>query len=370
MGTSTIRTHHPRRSLNAAEICAWLAEGALFSGQHGQAIIAWGEPKWEAAPNTESSAWFYLPDFFLESQKPWVNFAHSASFPLEELASLLKQLPSDEDPPLVWTLPYKPPFERGFGELKREFEKNGLEKVVLYTTSTSKASPTPMQLKRTLISILTHAQTNPLYLYGYWDRSSGIIGATPELLFSLDYMAIPPVLKTMALAGTQKTNERAIEMLKDSKLLKEHGIVVEDIDHRLSVFGDVTKGELQLLKLPYLTHLYTPITLEIHKLEPFSSYVQQLHPTPALGGFPREQAWKWLKNYNKVLPRGRYGAPVGYWDPISNDSACYVGIRNLIWNERGSSIAAGCGIVAESDFDKEWEEILLKTKSIKGFLQL
>jgi menaquinone-specific isochorismate synthase len=356
--------------LNASEICAWLAEGAIFSGQKGQAIIAWGDSRWESSPNSETSAWFYFPDYFLEAPKPWLNFAHSTIVPIEELTALLKELPGYDDSKLVWSEPYKRPFENGFHELQSEFHEGTLEKVVLYTTSTSKTPLNPMQLKRTLISILINAQTIPLYLYGFWYRTEGIVGATPELLFWLDYMSMPPQLKTMALAGTQKTDDNAVQMLSDAKLLKEHSIVVEDIERRLSSFGTVSKGELQLLKLPYLTHLYTPITLEILHLEPFSSFVKQLHPTPALGGFPREPAWKWLKNYNKIQPRGRFGAPVGFWDPTTNDSACYVAIRNVMWNERGAKIAAGCGIVAESTLENEWEEILLKTKSIKGFLQL
>lgn len=370
MGTSTARTHHPRRSLDASTVRAWLSRGTVFSCQSGQVILGWGESRWENAPNSETSAWFYLPDYFLEKDKPWLNYTSSETLTTDELLSLLADLPEEETSPLQWSSPEKEPFEKGFEELQASFNKTSIEKVVLYTMSTCKQTLSISQRKMTLMSILKHAKTVPLFLYGFWDETEGLLGATPELLFRLDYMAVPPILKTMALAGTQKTDDRSSDMLDDKKLLKEHNIVVDDICHRLAELGSVTKEPLQLLTLPYLTHLYTPITLEVSLLEPFSSFVKKLHPTPALGGFPRDLAWQWLSHYNKILPRGRYGAPVGYWDPLTNDSACYVAIRNVVWNSKGSSIAAGCGIVAESDFDKEWDEVLLKTTSIKGFLQL
>ncbi len=92
-------------------------------------------------------------------------------------------------------------------------------------------------------------------------------------------------------------------MLQDEKLLNEHQIVVDDLCSRLKNLGTVTKGALQVLKLPLLSHLYTPIEVRVKDQIFFEDVVKKMHPTPALGGFPKEQAWKWLSNYDSVISR-------------------------------------------------------------------
>jgi menaquinone-specific isochorismate synthase len=95
---------------------------------------------------------------------------------------------------------------------------------------------------------------------------------------------------------------------------------------------------------------------------------QLIHPTPALGAYPRVEGMKWLREFDREMPRERFGAPVGY--TRKGESTCYVAIRNVQWKDFQLKLGAGCGIVPASQFESEWNEILLKLKSIKNILAL
>ncbi|MGZ3634339.1 MAG: chorismate-binding protein, partial [Parachlamydiaceae bacterium] len=222
---------------------------------------------------------------------------------------------------------------------------------------------------QSLRSMLQYARQLPVFVYGYWIEKEGMLGATPELLFRIRHSETS-VLETMAIAGTQKKDVVSHEMAQDPKLLHEHQVVVKDLVSQLTKYGAVQLGDLQVLSLPVVSHLYTPISVQLSSSgQTFEALVHQLHPTPALGGFPRETAKEWLKNYAERVPRGRFGAPVGYWHQ-AHQSTCYVGIRNMIWNHHQLAIGAGCGIVEESLLELEWNEILLKMRAIQNILKI
>lgn len=368
MSSSTGELKHSSQSLSASDIEHWLVSGVIFSSQPGKVLIGWGKSHWSHTPQNKDSSWFYFPDYFLTIEKPWVHFENTAVVTIESLLLSLEESPLGPPQPLTWEKPSREIFENGFNDLQRLFRETELKKVVLYGLSKSPTQLKPAHRKQALLNILHYLRVAPVFAYGFWNESEGILGATPELLFRLERSAAP-ILHTMALAGTQKSDDSS-EMLHDEKLLLEHLIVVDDISKKLTDFGDVSLGQLQILSLPVLSHLYTPITVKLRHEESFSKIVTALHPTPALGGFPREFALKWLSEYNNLIPRGRFGAPAGFWDHRLLQNVCYVGIRNVMWDAKGSVIGAGCGIIAESNLENEWEEILLKTKSITRFLHL
>ena len=104
--------------------------------------------------------------------------------------------------------------------------------------------------------------------------------------------------------------------------------------------------------------------LELHptKAFDFNNYVKKLHPTPALGAFPKKAGAEWLLGYQKKVDRKSYGAPFGYYHPPSQKVTCIVAIRQIQWGNRKIRIGAGCGVIAQSSLEKEWQEILLKIK--------
>ena len=73
--------------------------------------------------------------------------------------------------------------------------------------------------------------------------------------------------------------------------------------------------------------------------------VEELHPTPALGGTPRLEAMKLIRDV-ELLDRGLYGAPIGWIDDEGNGEFA-VAARGLLNGEK-ASLFAGCGIVIDS----------------------
>jgi menaquinone-specific isochorismate synthase len=52
----------------------------------------------------------------------------------------------------------------------------------------------------------------------------------------------------------------------------------------------------------------------------------------------------------------------------SEKSLALVAIRNLLWDETGSRIGTGCGIVASSQMEKEWQELASKRDFVYDLL--
>jgi menaquinone-specific isochorismate synthase len=93
-----------------------------------------------------------------------------------------------------------------------------------------------------------------------------------------------------------------------------------------------------------------------------------LHPTPALGGDPRDLAMQVIAEAEPV-PRGWYAAPVG-WIDRNLDGQFTVAIRSAVAQEKRVWMYAGAGIVAESIPQKEWDETALKFRPMLDALAI
>jgi len=344
----------------------WLQNGTIMSKEDGSFLIGWGNREWLSEPKDHTYLpCFYFPDFFLKEATPWFVHEHSVEVGLSELLGLLTPAAKPRLSDYSWKNPYQQLFRLTFDELLCKFKQKEMEKAVPFVMESTFETMTQEQLVSSLVNILNYSKENPVYLYGYWDEHDGILGATPELLFRY---ADGMNLETMACAGTMGLQKNSAAFLSDPKELHEHRLVVQSITESLSSFGNVSVGPLQLLKLPQLIHLVTPIKLQMQQSQSFETLTYALHPTSAVGAFPRTEGMCWLNEYHKLIDRRRFGAPVGYlW---KNNANCYVGIRNVQWSESEMMIGAGCGLVSESHYEMEWSEILLKLQAIKEMLAL
>src|SRR5690606_29215481 len=113
-------------------------------------------------------------------------------------------------------------------------------------------------------------------------------------------------------------------------------------------------SETGLYKLSNIQHLYTPITGTLKNGISIVDVVSTLHPTPALGGDPRDIAMRLIGEYEPV-PRGWYAAPVGWIDRHMNGQFG-VAIRSAVAQGQRVWMYAGAGIVKDSQPQKEWDE--------------
>lgn len=87
-----------------------------------------------------------------------------------------------------------------------------------------------------------------------------------------------------------------------------------------------------------------------------------LHPTPALGGEPRQAALPLIRQLESY-DRGMYAAPFGFMKDMG-DGILVVAIRSALVEGDHLYAYAGCGLVDGSDCREEYEETKNKMRTI------
>ena len=136
-------------------------------------------------------------------------------------------------------------------------------------------------------------------------------------------------------------------------------MVIDGIQSRLAPLAEsIDTGKTGIMTLSNIQHIHTPISAELKRDDGIIPLVEALHPTPALGGDPRDIAMEAIGQYEPV-PRGWYAAPVGWIDRNMNGQFG-VAIRSAIAQDKRVWLYSGAGIVADSVPQKEWDETALK----------
>ena len=208
------------------------------------------------------------------------------------------------------------------------------------------------------------------WIFAVVARGQAFVGATPERLVRQEASTI----HTHALAGTaprgfDARSDTALgqALLASSKDRREHQIVVDALREALATLGDdVRCGSTHLRRLTGLQHLETTLTAQVPPAS-FLTAVDRLHPTPALGGAPREAALAWLAAH-EPLERGWFGGPIGWQE--GDVAECLVAIRSALIHRDQAWTFAGAGIVSASDPEAEWDETTLKLQTAGDALRL
>lgn len=206
------------------------------------------------------------------------------------------------------------------------------------------------------------------------DSAAWFLGATPERLVELRGTRV----RSEALAGTCGSGSaEAASFFDDPKERGEHAWVVEAITGALGPFCEPLEvpDRPEILHLPRLMHLRTPIEGQLRRPTHVLDLVAALHPTPAVGGWPAPAALRW-QGEHEGLDRGWYAGPVGWMDPLGNgDFAVALRCGLLRGDSKASAGArttlrtfAGAGIVAGSVPARERREIELKQRSFLSAL--
>ncbi len=242
---------------------------------------------------------------------------------------------------------------------------NHLEKLVL-------ACAVDVEANRELQGLVTVDRLRQRYPSCYsFSLSNGLgetfLGASPERLVSLE----AGQLVVDALAGSAPRSQHPEEdqslgqgLQRSPKDLREHRVIVEFLHQALQDFSDNISLPSQptLFRLANIQHLQTLIqawvNAEVHLLD----IVARLHPTPAVAGYPQAKACE-LLSHQEEWSRGLYGAPLG-WVNAAGEGEFIVGIRSALLAGHQARVYGGAGIVAGSAPEREWEEILLKLKTL------
>lgn len=197
------------------------------------------------------------------------------------------------------------------------------------------------------------------------------IGATPERLLQIRNGR----LLTEAIAGSAPRGATAGEdakyargLLESEKDLHEHTCVRDSILRRLQKVGVDGRAEAQpqLLLLANVQHLRTRIEAEVGESVHLLDILPEMHPTPAVGGSPREDAVPHIAELEQI-ERGLYAGVVGWFNHL-NEGEMIVGIRSALIEGESARLYAGAGIVEGSDPEKEMRETEMKLRALLDIL--
>lgn len=214
----------------------------------------------------------------------------------------------------------------------------------------------------------SHAQE--CFHFGFqFSPEQSFISCSPERLYRREGSH----LFTEALAGTIRRSgdeaadaALAAELLADSKNRLENRLVHADILSRLApLTTDATLTEPRILKLRLLQHLKCDIEAELKPGVCDWQLLAALHPTPAVGGAPREAALAFIRKF-EPHERGWYAGACGMLSRETSEFS--VAIRSARITARGISLFAGAGIVAGSEPAAEWAELDNKIANVLSLL--
>ncbi len=192
------------------------------------------------------------------------------------------------------------------------------------------------------------------------------LGATPEHLIS----KVGTTLRTEALAGSAPAGDGQ-SLLTSEKDQHEHRLVVDAIRTALEPHATLEmEAKPSLRELPNVVHLHTAIRGTLHDATHVLELVRALHPTPAVGGVPKQVAADWIATRERARygARGWYAAPFGAFDE-HGDGRFVVALRSGLLTGDSASAWAGCGIVGASEPEREYEESALKFRAFLGALE-
>ena len=255
-------------------------------------------------------------------------------------------------------------WRRAVGEALAAIDAGVVGKVVLSRRQKLVADE-PFSSKDLLVNLIDGDARGTVLLYRYADVF--FCGCTPELLVRKDGARV----SSMCLAGTcpagadeQERRRLADELMADGKNRAEHDYVVRhvrEVFRRVCFDVDVpqTPG---IMPLTHVQHLHTPAAAQVLDGVSLWELMGDLHPTPAVSGTPVGEARMLIRRIERYN-RGFFAGACGYID-AAGDGEFSVGLRTGVFDGETGWLYAGCGIVAGSEADAEYDEIGLKLKTI------
>lgn len=214
-------------------------------------------------------------------------------------------------------------------------------------------------------------QVNPSpYMFYFNFGPVKLVGASPEMLVKV----AGDTVYTYPIAGTRRRGRDAAEdaalakdLKGDTKECAEHSMLVDlarnDIG-RISEPGTVHVTKLR--QVEYFSHVMHMVSEVVGKLKKGYTPMDVLRatfPAGTVSGAPKLRAME-IINELEPVKRNSYSGTVGYMDFCGNMDMCITLRTMRIENDDTAVIQSGAGIVADSVPEKEYQEILQKSKAL------
>ena len=223
----------------------------------------------------------------------------------------------------------------------------------------------PFSSKDVLVNLIDGPARGTVLLYRYADVF--FCGCTPELLVRKRGAEV----ESMCLAGTCPVGANedeharlASQLMADGKNRAEHDYVVQFIRDvfRRTCYDVDEPAQPGILPLTHVQHLFTPARARMLEGVDLWTMMGDLHPTPAVAGTPVGEAQMLIRRI-EAYNRGFFAGACGYVDG-AGDGEFSVALRTGVFDGEVGWVYAGCGIVAGSVADDEYDEIGMKLKTV------
>ena len=188
--------------------------------------------------------------------------------------------------------------------------------------------------------------------------------ATPEILLEGE----AGKWRTIALAGTMQLHDDQLNgegetVTWSTKNIEEQRIVATYIAECLEQFtNDFTEEGPRTVRAANLVHLRSDFTFTLPDEHHLGSLLGQLHPTPAVCGLPKREAFRFIVR-NEHTPRRYYS---GFMGPLGTDEThLYVSLRCMNIEHDTCHLYAGGGLLKDSILEQEWQETEAKLETIR-----
>ena len=246
----------------------------------------------------------------------------------------------------------QPDYEDKVSEVIQFVQENKLSKLVLSRLKLLKYGNLKVDFVQSFLSLCDAFPS--AFVYVFIKDGKCWMGAFSEILG--DFHKETSQFKTMSLAGTLPLNENWTP-----KEIEEQKTVTDFIAKTLEKFSTtVEKSETSDHISGNIKHLRTDFKAKIQAVE-LEKIIDDLHPTPAVCGIPKEFCKKAIRDFEKY-PRDLYA---GYIRVETAENVQYfVNLRCAEFLKNAAFIHVGGGITPESSPEKEWQETELKAEAI------
>lgn len=366
--------------LRLPDTLLFLPRLALATTGAGAALTITAMVDWESDPGSDARALLALREQLFDAARatsPRHADPHAGTRGVEEAAP--------EASPLREALAAVD-WRSNVAETAREIRERRIDKVVLARRVTALLPAPPdghlQSASDRALSALTRLRRDfpHAFLYALALPDAGgeriFLGASPERLIRMERAAIETtVLAGSAPRGKDVEADRALgeALLASEKDRHEHRVVADMLREALTPLCRSFDAPERptLLRLRNVQHLYTPLRGTLDADRSILELVGRLHPTPAVGGFPREAALRAIRE-RESFDRGLYAAPIGWLDRRGQGEFA-VAIRSALLGDREdgaveAALFAGCGIMGDSDPDREYAESQVKMRAMRAAL--
>ena len=194
----------------------------------------------------------------------------------------------------------------------------------------------------------------------YTEQSGLWLAATPEVLLAESDQQ----WQTVALAGTMGWAEN---LEWSEKNVQEQRYVATYIAEQLELFtSSFTEDGPYTVRAGHLAHLRSDFHFTLSDPQRIGSLIETLHPTPAVCGLPKREAFQFIL-HNELHARSYYSGFMGPLD-VQGRTHLFVTLRCMSIHENGYRLYAGGGLLTDSDEEQEWQETETKLDTMRRIL--